>query len=132
MNDRINDKVQEIEDFLVELESFVPSDLDEYEHNFVARAACERYCEKIVEATVDLAFLIIKDKKLQMAEDDDSAFDILANREIIPKELAKNLKDAKSMRNIIAHEYGQVDDKIVFKAAAEELARDIRKFIKNI
>jgi uncharacterized protein YutE (UPF0331/DUF86 family) len=34
----------------------------------------------------------------------------------IDKRLSSKLKEAKGMRNIIAHEYGNIDDKIVFKS----------------
>ena len=36
------------------------------------------------------------------------------------------------MRNILAHEYGEVDDEIVFNAVTEELEKDAIEFIKNI
>ena len=36
------------------------------------------------------------------------------------------------MRNIIAHEYGKIDDKIVFEAITEELERDVKEFIKKV
>jgi len=36
------------------------------------------------------------------------------------------------MRNIIAHEYGEIDDEIVFNAITEELIKDVGEFIKGI
>ena len=36
------------------------------------------------------------------------------------------------MRNIIAHEYGKIDDEIVFGAVTEQLGKDVREFIKDI
>ncbi len=127
--EKIKDKVEEIETYLEELESIIPSDFEAYEQDFKSKAACERYFEKIIEAVVDLAFLVIKDKKLKTAEDDKGAFDILAESKIIQKELAERLKDAKGMRNILAHEYGAVDDSIVFDAITGELEKDVREFI---
>lgn len=129
---KVNDKIQEIEKYLEELGSVLPSDFIEYKDDFRVKAICERYFEKIIEAVVDLAFLIIKDKSFKTPEDDKEAFDILANEEIISKELAEKLKDAKGMRNIIAHEYGKVDDEIVFHSVAEELGRDAEEFIESI
>lgn len=96
------------------------------------KAACERYFEKIITAVVDLAFLIIKDKGLRLPEEDKEAFEILANEEIIPKELSKRLKEAKGMRNIIAHKYGTVDNEIVFEAVTKEIERDVSKFIEEV
>jgi len=35
---------------------------------------------------------------------------------IISAELAQKLKDAKGMRNIISHQYGTINDEIIFEA----------------
>jgi len=65
-----------------------------------------------------------------MPEEDKETFDILAKGEIISNELAIKLKDAKGMRNILSHQYGNVDDEIVFESITEELDKDVREFIK--
>lgn len=132
MNGRINEKIEEIETFLSELSSLLPANIQEYEKDFGKKAACERYFEKIVEAVVDAAFLLIKMLKLKIPEEDKEAFIILENKEIIPPHLSKRLQEAKSMRNILAHEYGIVDDAIVFHAVTEELENDVREFIENV
>ncbi|MDD4878642.1 MAG: DUF86 domain-containing protein [Candidatus Nanoarchaeia archaeon] len=129
---RIKEKIAEIEGYLDELEEFMPDDIDEYLHDAKTRAACERYFEKITEAMVDLAFLIIKDKGLKQPEDDKEAFDALAKEKIISNELAGQLKNAKGMRNIIAHQYGTVDNEIVFHSITEELVEDAENFLKSI
>ena len=79
-----------------------------------------------------MASLIIRYKKLQIPEDDEKAFYVLLHNNIISNDLAKNLKEAKGMRNIIAHEYGEVDDELVFHAIKEELIPDVQKFIEKI
>ena len=53
-------------------------------------------------------------------------------KEIIDKELAIKLKEAKGMRNILAHEYGEVDNSVVYSAVKDELHVDIEKFIISI
>ena len=67
-----------------------------------------------------------------MPEEDKETFDILAKGEIISNELAIKLKDAKGMRNILSHQYGKVDDKIVFESLKEQLIRNIEEFIQQI
>ncbi len=127
---RITDKIEEISGFLEELKSIVPSGLEEYKSSIVKRAASERYVEKIVEAATDLAFLIIKDKKLKIPEDDIDAFNILLENKFIDDDLASKLKSAKGMKNLISHQYGKIDDEIVFEAITEELEKDVRKFVE--
>lgn len=132
MKDRINDKIDEIEKFLEELESILPLSLKEYEQNFKVKAIGERYFEKIVEAIVDLAFLLIKEKNLQTPEYEKQAFDILRDEKVISEDLATRLKDAKGMRNIISHQYGKLNDELVFCSLTEELIPDVQDFINLI
>lgn len=128
---RIKDKIKEIEGYLSELSEIMPGNFEEYKE-IKNKAACERYFEKIIEAVIDLSFLIIKDKNLRIPEEDKEAFDILAKEKIISAELAERFKDAKGMRNIIAHKYGNVDEEIVFHSVTEELEKDVKEFIEKI
>ena len=79
-----------------------------------------------------LSFLIIKEKGLKIPEDDKKSFEILNEENIIPKKLTNKLKDAKGMRNIIAHDYGSVDDEIVFESITSELIKDVKEFLEEV
>ena len=39
---------------------------------------------------------------------------------------------ARGVRNIITHEYGKIDDEVVFDAITKELEGDVRKFVESI
>lgn len=129
---RIEDKIDEILKFLEELEEITPGNLEDYRLNKEKKAACERYFEKIAEAIIDLAFYVIKIKKLRIPQDDSDAFEVLKENKIIDDTLSRKLKEAKGMRNILAHEYGKIDDEIVFESLKEQLIPDVEKFIKQI
>ena len=129
---RIRDKIEEIEIYLEEFESIIPETFEEYESDIVKKAACERYAEKIIEAIVDLAFLVIKEKSFRKPEDDKQTFDILYENKLINLELCNKLKNAKGMRNILAHEYGKIDDEIVFESITNELRKDAKEFLDFI
>ena len=129
---RIDDKISEIKGYLQELNEIQPQGFEEYISNFEKKAACERYFEKIIEAVIDLTFLVIQNKNLKIPEDEESSFILLSKEKIISDELAKKLKDAKGMRNILAHEYGKIDDNLVFEALTEQLEKDINEIINII
>jgi len=42
------------------------------------------------------------------------------------------MKQAKGMRNIIAHEYGTIDDEIVFETITREIIKDTREFLNEL
>ncbi len=129
---RKEDKIEEIEKYLSELEEITPADFQTYTRDFEAKAACERYFERIIEAVIDLAFLIIKEKKYKIPEEDKEAFEILAKEKEISSEISQKMKEAKGMRNFIAHEYGKIDDKLVYTAITEEIGKDTRQLLKEI
>ncbi|PIN86151.1 hypothetical protein COV19_06045 [Candidatus Woesearchaeota archaeon CG10_big_fil_rev_8_21_14_0_10_44_13] len=129
---RIDDKITQIHGFISQLKDIVPSEIEEYRSSIEKRAACERYVEKIVEAAVDLAFMAIKAKRFEIPEDDADAFNILSNHNFINEGLAKRLKAAKGMRNLIVHEYGRIDDDKVFHSITQELEKDVDEFLKEV
>ena len=132
MTKRTEDKVLEIESYLNELGGILPSSFDEYKQSIKTRAACERYFEKITESVTDLAFIIIKERNLEIPSDEKQAFDVLCEHTIITKEVRTALKDARGMRNIIAHQYGKIDDKLVFEAVTSEISLDVQEFLKQV
>ena len=132
MNKRIKDKIKDIKSYLEQLSKIRPKTFNEYEKDFMAKAACERYFEKIAEAVVDLAMLIIKERNLPIPEQDYEAFNIIEKEGIIDANLSKRLRDMKGMRNIIAHQYGDVDDRIMYATISKELDKDIKSFLKII
>ena len=42
------------------------------------------------------------------------------------------MKNAKGMKNIISHQYGSIDDRVVFDSINEELLGDINKFLNEV
>lgn len=130
--DRKEDKIEQIELYLEELESVLPLTFENYKSDFKVRDICERHFEKIIEAVVDLAFIIIREKELNVPKDENSSFFVLSDKKIISEDLAKKLKEAKGMRNIIAHEYGKIDDEQVFNSVSNELIPDVLEFVKYI
>ncbi len=128
----INDKICEIEKYLEKLLEIIPDNLEKYEKSFVKKLACERCAEIIINAVVDLAFLIIKEREFEKPDSELQAFDILKKRGVISETLSEKLQDAKRMRNILAHEYGEIDNKIVFNSLKEELTLDVEEFVNFV
>ena len=121
-----------IKNYLEQLSKIKSKTFEGYEKDLKTKAACERYFEKIAEAVVNLAILTIKEEGLSSPEEDYEVFDILENKEIIDPNLSKKLKKIKGMRNIIAHQYGDVDDKTMYVAINKEIDADVKKFLEII
>lgn len=132
MNKRIEEKILEIEKYIEELSTISPDSFEHYKSSIEKKAACERYIEKIVEGITDLAFYVIKSKKLKIPIDDADAFTILLENKIIDINISKKMKSAKGMRNVIAHQYSNIDDEIIYHSIKEELGNDTKEFIEKI
>jgi len=134
MKERIEEKIGEIEEFMNFLIERIPNNFEDYEKNLEKKAVCERYLEKIIEASVDLAFLVVKYLKIQIPADisDTEVFVALANENVISYELSEKMQNAKGMRNIIAHQYGKIDDEIIFEALSSEIEKDMDDYINSI
>lgn len=129
---RISDKIESIEGFLQELQEIVPLGFDEYKRDNKTKADCERYFEKIREAVVDLVFLVIREKDFKSLENEDESFRILVYNNVIDRNLGRNLRSAKGMRNFIVYQYDKIDNKMVFETVSEKLGRDVKEFIKAV
>jgi len=53
------------------------------------------------------------------------------NKKIIDTNLAERLQDAKGMRNILSHRYGEIDNRTVFESIKKELLIDIKEFLEK-
>jgi len=67
-----------------------------------------------------------------MPEEDEAIFDTLYQEKIISNEFLQKLRDIKGMRNFIIHQYGKINDELVFEVITEQLERDIKEFINII
>lgn len=129
---RIEDKIDEIREYLNDLKKLAPNTLEEYLSLLEKRLACERAFEKIIEAVNDLAILVIKDRGFAFPEDEIGAFDILESEEVISEKLTDNLKKAKGMRNFLVHQYSKINDEIVFEAIKNSIERDALEFLGKL
>ncbi len=129
---RIKDKIELVASYNNYLYKIFPKNIKDYKENLTIKAACERYFEKILEAYTDIAFLFAREKGFELPEDEDSIFYILTKNKIISEKLAENIRSAKGMRNVIAHQYGEIDDEKVFNSTEQELEKDIEEFLNKV
>ena len=126
---RLDEKIELIERYLDEIESVLPVSLEEYKADFKIQAIFERYFERIIETVIDVSFYVVKLKGFRIPENEKNVFDVLNDEEIIDDVLRVRLKEAKGMRNIIAHQYGDLDIEMVYDSIVNELLVDARKFV---
>lgn len=121
-------KVSSIRKYLKLLERYRKYSQDEIESNPDLKGAFERYLYLAVQAAIDLAEAVIAFKDFRRPTTYTDAFYILDEQDFISKELSEKLIQMAKFRNIIAHDYEEVDFRIVCDAGQNHII-DIEEFI---
>lgn len=80
-----------------------------------------------IQAAIDLAAHFLADEGWEVPARSGQVFSVLAERAVIAEELASRLRKMASFRNLVVHEYGEVDLKIVYEIWHKSLG-DLKEF----
>ena len=86
---------------------------------------------RAVQLTVDIGVHIISGLSSQVPDTMGQTFEVLADKHVIPKELATRLKKSVGFRNIAVHNYDAINWDIVHSIVQLHL-RDFSEFAKAI
>jgi len=128
---RILSKLDELNQYLSELKEIKTSSIDEYINSIEKKRACERLIQISIETVIDICNILVSGLKLGLPFDEEDIFIKLENKKLISKETSKMLREMKGFRNILVHNYGDVDDELVFKMISKKLG-DFDKFRKEV
>ena len=85
----------------------------------------------MLQHIIDLGTHIIADENMEEPVFVSDIADILGKEGVLDKSLVKPLKSMIGLRNIIAHEYGDIDFKIIHKIVTSNI-RDVHSILENI
>ena len=91
----------------------------------------ERYLQLAIQTVLDIGNHIIADMKLNLPAENRDVFGLLAERKIVSAALAKKLMSMAGFRNILVHEYLEIDRHRVFEVLKKDLS-DFDRFIKAV
>lgn len=91
------------------------------------RAAVERWLQIAIEACIDMAFHVIAARGWTPPDGSRSAFNSLAGHGLLDAELAGRLGAAAGLRNVLVHNYTEIDLARIAAAIANDLD-DLRRF----
>jgi hypothetical protein len=75
----------------------------------------------LVEAVIDACALLVTGLRLGLPGEEDDLFEKLARRGVISEPMVDTLKRMKGLRNLLVHEYGHINDQIVFETIHRRL-----------
>lgn len=116
-----------IEKYLNNLDNFNFKNLDDFKERFNDYLAISMSLFTILNATIEIGESLINLKRLDFPQSYKKIFIILGENKLISKDMAKKISLYMRERNMIAHQYDEVNIEDIYKLY---LKRDIfRKFI---
>jgi len=100
-------------------------------HEPLVYGNAERYLQLAIQCVLDISNHIVADMRLSIPEDNRQLFELLAREKILPRALANTLTRMSGFRNVLVHEYLEIDRKLVFEVLEKNLA-DFEKFIRAV
>ncbi|MGH7312541.1 MAG: type VII toxin-antitoxin system HepT family RNase toxin [Candidatus Rokuibacteriota bacterium] len=111
--ERVLARLDALDGYLSELRQILPASLESYQR-VETRRACERLLQISIECVIDVCGLLVTGLRLGLPGEEDDLFEKLAQAGVIPNALRDRLRRMKGLRNILVHEYGRIDDRIVY------------------
>ena len=112
--DRVLVKLDDLEGYLGELRAVAPDRFEAYQRTETKRA-CERLLQVSVEAVIDICALLVVELRLGLPGEEGDLFERLFRHGAISGPMAATLRRMKGLRNLLIHEYGRINDKLVFE-----------------
>lgn len=99
--------------------------------NDVLLSAVERNLHVAIECILDIGNHIIAEKGFETPEGNEDIIRILGDEEVIPSDFARRIKGIAGFRNILVHEYTDIDYGLLYNYLVYRLD-DLREFAAHI
>lgn len=128
--ERLLAKLDELDGYLRELRAIAPVSIEAF-RQIEKRRACARLLQISIEAVVDTCHRLVSGLRLGLPAEEDDLFVRLDRAEMLSPGMAQILRRMKGFRNIQAHEYGRLDEQIVYEMATARL-EDFEAFRQEV
>lgn len=125
----IRRRLQKMDEYLAILDGLRRYKLDEFVASPERYGSTERFLQLAIEATLDIGSHVIAELELGSIESYSDIPKILTEKGYISSELAERWTRMIGFRNILVHEYLEVDREIVYDVLQHQL-RDLRALRK--
>lgn len=117
----VRNKLEHLEEYINDLEEYQDLSLEKLNGDKVLFRYLERTIHLAVESVLDIGSHIISDERLGNPKFNSEIIEILAENDVIKENDENYIKMAK-FRNIIVHDYAEIDPEILLKIIKENLS----------
>lgn len=93
--------------------------------------SAERYLQLAIQALLDIANHILSDRKLKEPQEYRDVIKILGDNGLLSRELVRRLLPLVGLRNMLVHDYMDIDRERLYEALQRELG-DFEEFAKEV
>lgn len=119
-------KLSAIDEYLKQIREFSDTTLDKYRSDWKTQRIVERTLQIMIETCADIANHIISDKNMRIPTGYSDTFKVLLENNAIDKDLFSVMERMAKFRNIVVHQYEEVDAEIVIIILRKHLDDFIR------
>jgi len=124
-------KISSVRKYLKLLENYKKYSRQEIESDATLRGSAERYLYLACQAAIDLGEAVISFKNFRKPGTYSEIFYILGEEKVVSQEFEEKLANMAKFRNIVAHDYDNLDFGIIYKAIIEDI-NDLSEFANII
>ncbi len=121
MNDVVINKVQNLQRCVQRAREEYHADRDGFAANYTRQDAALLNVVRACETAIDLANFVIRARKLGIPVSSADSFQLLSVARIIDPPMAERMQKMVGFRNMVVHQYTNVDLRIVEAVIASEL-----------
>ncbi|MHB1128376.1 MAG: type VII toxin-antitoxin system HepT family RNase toxin [Bacillota bacterium] len=127
----IEARLRKLNAYVGKLKIYRNVDSDEYLRNEDMQAIVERRLQLAIQVCMDISNYIIAHRRLEIPDEEENIFVVLGSNHIIPRVLAKRIKGMVRFRNILVHDYLEINPAIVYNIMKQSL-QDLDEFARAI
>ena len=127
----IEKRIDSIEEKVKYLKNISKIETEKFLKSYEKIQAAKHSLQEAIEACLDISNHVIAAKGLERSESYSDMFQRLAEVGILNKRLADRLSDMARFRNLLVHQYTEIENRRVHEIIKENL-NDIEEFMKSI
>ncbi len=120
-----------LDDYIKQLSKLQAVEFQEYSDNYLIHRTVERLLEISIQACLDIGRHLIAKEGFRFPEENKDVFRVLREENMIPQGLLTQLEDMAGFRNILVHEYAEIEQRQVYDNLQDNLD-DFVKFARAI
>ncbi len=124
-------KVAELQRYLEQVREYSGVTLETYKSDWRTQRIVERTLQMMIESCVDIANHMISDRGMRTPVSYADAFKVLAENSVIDSELLVTMERMAKFRNVVVHQYEEVDAEIVIAILRKRLP-DLERYIAAV